>query len=325
MAASSYGLDNDAIEITIAILTRNRPATALSCLEAILAQQGPGVSVLVLVNGSSDDSAEIISKTYDQVRVEVSEVNLGCPGGRNRLARLARTEWVAFIDDDGVVAPDFVARLRANIAAHPAAAVIAGCAVDALHPDPIGLTAGPVGAFSGGICALRASVFLALGGYHEDGYRQGEETELAIRLLDQGHLIWRDPELTLLHDVDLSLVKRREIVRTGLRQSVLTGVKFCPLYALVPWIVWKLVAFTRSALSVRDLRPVLLGLADVPAHVGTAWSTRAPVDLSVLLQASGRAIPARAGGRWLPASPQEGTSRDCTMIRPPRDEERVSR
>lgn len=284
------------MNITFAVLTRNRAGAVLRCVESLRVQLSDGDELLVLVNGTEDDTTARLVAAVPQARVVETSRNLGCPGGRNRLAQLAKTEWIVYIDDDGEVPPGFVALARRSIQEHPGAAVIAGCAIDAVHPDPDTLSPGPVGNFSGGICVLRRSLFLELGGYPEEGVRQGEEIEYAIKLLRQGGTIWRDPALRLLHHADNSLPKLREVIREGLRGSLLTGLRFCPLYALLPWLFWKTFSYCRWGMRMRDFRPVAHGLRDAMRHSGAALRSREPVRLSVLVQASTGIVT--TGGRW---------------------------
>ena len=276
--------------LAIVILTRDRWPVVDRCLGSIYQQAlNEGVPVHLLVNNSRDDTAERARTSYPAIHIHRSDVNLGCPGGRNHLMGLVEAEWVAHIDDDGTVADDFLSVLAAEIGAAPRdRVVIGGNIVDVdLDPQPA-LAGGRTNRFSGGICALRRSTFLELGGYPTDGLRQGEEGDYAIRLHDAGHHIWRSANLVLFHPLRHSAAKRRELLRTGLRQSVLTGVRYCPAWAVVPWTAWKMAVHLQLAVRLRAPRPYLAGARDALRLLPSTLKSRRPVSMRAMLSSTTR-------------------------------------
>lgn len=288
------GAEDDAT-LSIAILTRCRWELARRCLDSVIDQaRERGVRVLVLVNGSDDDTAERIRELYPDVEVHESVTNLGCPGGRNRLMELSSAEWVAHIDDDGTVDPDFVEAVVSAIrSVPPECMVVAGRIVDPdVEPDPTFVT-GPASRFSGGVCAIRRDDFLRLGGYPDGAMRQGEEGALAIRLHDAGLTIQRFREVVLNHPLVHGPEKQRLLVRTGLRQSLLTGVATCPWWLLPGWILWKLAVHLRVAVRARAPGPYIAGLRDALGDLGATWRARRPVSARAILASSSRFGPHR--------------------------------
>lgn len=78
----------------------NKAAYVGRCLESILAQQYDEFEVIVVDDGSTDGSAEIVRGYKDpRVRVIVQE-NAGPGAARNRAAAEARYEWIAPLDSD---------------------------------------------------------------------------------------------------------------------------------------------------------------------------------------------------------------------------------
>ena len=276
--------------IGIAVLTRDRWPAVDRCLDSIYQQAvASEVPIHLLVNGSSDDTAIRAAASYPEVQVHVSDVNLGCPGGRNRLSELATTDWVVHVDDDGTVPDGFVAAVRAEVDTSPLdRAVIAGHIVDVeLDPNPR-MASGRSNRFSGGICVMRRSTFLELGGYPTDGLRQGEEGDYAIRLHQAGQHIWRSDGLVLFHPLRHSITKRRELLRTGLRQAVLTGFRYCPAWAVIPWVLWKLASHLVVAIRLRAPRPYLAGVWDSLALLPRTLRGRQPVSMRTMLATTTR-------------------------------------
>lgn len=279
------------LSLTIALLTWNRSDDVVRCLEGLAPQaDARGIPIVLLVNGSTDGTADRVRARFPHVEVHESPVNLGCPAGRNRLVDLCSSDWVAFIDDDGVTPPDLVdTMVRAVTAAPEQCGVVAGYMVDPAQSPRRWLPDATVGSFCAGVCAIRRDGFLAVGGFHEDGLRQGEEGELSIRLHDVGMTIERSSDLILLHPMSHSDAKRRELLRTGLRQALLTGVKLCPAWMVPGWTVWKLASFLRVAVALRAPRPYLAGVREAGRGLPSALRARRPASARAVMATRGRA------------------------------------
>ena len=85
--------------VSAIIPTHNRARTVLRALHSVYAQRVPVNEVIVIDDGSSDD-------TVERIRVEFPEVVLICQNqhgvshARNRGIDAARSEWLAFLDSD---------------------------------------------------------------------------------------------------------------------------------------------------------------------------------------------------------------------------------
>ena len=101
--------------VSIVVPTRNRSALLAMTLRSVLRQQDVELEVIVIDEGSSDDTAAMLSRLDDpRVRVLRHEVPQGVSTARNRGAAVAVGEWLGFVDDDDLWAPDKLAQqLRA--------------------------------------------------------------------------------------------------------------------------------------------------------------------------------------------------------------------
>lgn len=177
-----------------------------ACLASVLAQ-GPD-EVLVVDDASSDDSVAFLRAHFPTVRVLVLDRNRGPCAARNAGMRAAQHRWVLAVDNDAVLEPGVLARLRAALEQDPGACLAQTRSV--LHDEPtrvhydgggfhyLGLIAlrnfyTPLSEARGhgvveadalvAICALLdRDVVLAHGGYDEELFYLAEDLDLSLRL-----------------------------------------------------------------------------------------------------------------------------------------------
>src|ERR1700734_1651503 len=87
-------------KVSVVIPTYNRAAEVPKAIESALAQTLSDLEVIVVDDGSSDDTGKILRNTFgDRVRY-FSQANQGASVARNRGVEEARGEWIAFLDSD---------------------------------------------------------------------------------------------------------------------------------------------------------------------------------------------------------------------------------
>ena len=98
---------------TVAICTRDRAHLLKATIDSLLRQTYRNMEVLLVDNAPSDDAAEQLVRThYPRLRY-VREDRPGLDWARNRAIAEARGEFVAYIDDDAVADPAWLAALLA--------------------------------------------------------------------------------------------------------------------------------------------------------------------------------------------------------------------
>jgi glycosyltransferase involved in cell wall biosynthesis len=86
------------LPVTVIIPAYNRAAMVERAIRSVRAQTVPPVEVLVIDDGSADDTAERAERAGARV-VRLSG-NHGAAGARNRGIQTAQTQWIAFLDSD---------------------------------------------------------------------------------------------------------------------------------------------------------------------------------------------------------------------------------
>ncbi len=94
-------------QVSVIISSYNRRRLLAEALRSVLAQRAVDVEVIVVDNGSTDGTQDQLAACQDtRLRIIRNPVSLGSVGGRNTGLANADGEWVGFLDDDDLWAPD---------------------------------------------------------------------------------------------------------------------------------------------------------------------------------------------------------------------------
>ena len=110
--------------ISIIIPTYNHAKTLLTCLQSIEDQSYKDWEVIIINDGSTDDTERIILSYVKSLRNKtkvryVKQNNMGAPAARNRGATLAQGDYLLFCDADIILYPNMLERLKAAMDEHP--------------------------------------------------------------------------------------------------------------------------------------------------------------------------------------------------------------
>ncbi|WP_437185834.1 glycosyltransferase family 2 protein [Planctomicrobium sp. SH668] len=176
--------------VSVVIPAYNAEKTILTTIESVLAQTVPVHEIIVVDDGSKDQTLAVIRNSIPSVRC-VQQVNAGPAAARNHGVRLASGDWIAFLDADDSWLPEKIERQLRSVA------------------DEVGLihthTVGDGGKNSKDLdfdelwkhnyigtstVLVRKSVFDAVGGFHEDRKLIGaEDYHLWLRIARTGQKI----------------------------------------------------------------------------------------------------------------------------------------
>lgn len=208
---------------SILVVTYNSRAYLAQCIDSLMRDIDPRDELIMVDNGSTDGTAELVRTRYPQVRL-IMNANSGYAGGNNRGAARARGEYLVLLNPDTVVQPGTLSALIAPLAGKSDVGLTTACIVHMNRPNIVntcgntvhytGLTycrgAGrsrqhyatscEVDAVSGAACAIRRKVFEELGGFDEQFFMYVEDTDLSIRARLAGYRCWYVAEAVVLHD-----------------------------------------------------------------------------------------------------------------------------
>lgn len=216
--------------ISVIVLTHNRRAELMRTVASLL-RLPERPAIIVVDNGSSDGSPQLLAHTFPGLQVVRCKSNLGA-AARNLGANLASTPYIAFSDDDTDWRPGALAKAvelleRYNRIGVLSARVVVGaqrtldptCAL--MADSPLSGTGHPLRSLTGfmaGACVFRADLFRELGGYEPRLFIGGEEALLALDLLQAGHEIAYAPHLEVHHRPSMlrdSGLRRRLLARNA--------------------------------------------------------------------------------------------------------------
>lgn len=108
-----------AMRISVVIPAFNAARTIDETIASVLAQERPPDEILVIDDGSTDDTGKRAARLSPRIRV-LGQVNLGQPAAVNHGIREAAGTHLAFIDADDLWSTDKLARQEAAFTAEPA-------------------------------------------------------------------------------------------------------------------------------------------------------------------------------------------------------------
>jgi GT2 family glycosyltransferase len=199
-------------EVYVIVVNWNGATLLPTCLDALRSQTRP-VEILVVDNGSTDASAAVVADRGG-VRWLPLGTNRGFAAGNNAGLRVALAEgarWIALVNTDVVLAPDWIARTVAAAEAHPEAGLLNGLLVFGDDPDRVNSTGivldrlgrafdrdfgaplatlaradGPIDAITGGAALVTADALRRVGVLDEGYFAYYEDVDLSLRAAKAG-------------------------------------------------------------------------------------------------------------------------------------------
>ena len=165
-------------------------------LQSALAQEWQPLEVVVVDDGSTDGTAEIVQSYPDVVYAQ--QENQGPSAARNAAVERSSGQFVANFDSDDLLPPTRVGDQARFLLAHPEVGAVFGrqewinapewMARDKVYGDVDGIPLSSV--------MFRREVFFELGGY-DTSFVHGEDMDLLVRMRERGIEYQVIPEIVL--------------------------------------------------------------------------------------------------------------------------------
>lgn len=219
-----------AMAISVVIPCYNAAAFLPEALDSVLSQSHPAHDIVVVDDGSTDNTADVARRYGETIRY-IAQENGGIGAARNTGAAAALGDWITFFDADDLMTADSLRRRIETFTLHPNAEVVFGLTdhfVTVPHGAPAAPTwACPPGAQAvrlSGACLMRRSAFDRVGGFRTD-LACGEMIDWFARANDAGVVVVQIDNVVLrrrIHGTNTTILakeSRRDYLRV-LRASL---------------------------------------------------------------------------------------------------------
>lgn len=98
-------------KVSIIVLNYNQPITTVKCINSLFEQDYLDFEILIIDNGSIDNSKDVFTKNYasnPKIKLIFNKKNLGYAGGINLGAKHARGIYIVMLNNDMVFEKDFI-------------------------------------------------------------------------------------------------------------------------------------------------------------------------------------------------------------------------
>ena len=187
------------VKISIIIPVHNDEAYLGEAIESVLAQTYTDYEIIVVDDGSTDGSAKVAQSFGNQIRYVYQE-NARAAAARNRGAKLAEGQFLAFLDADDLWTPNKLTDQVALLQSQSALEAVFGYVDHFYSPDldeamreKILRPKKPIPGYTSVTLLIRREAFFRVGLFNEtvsvgeavDWYARAKETNLAYTILPQ--------------------------------------------------------------------------------------------------------------------------------------------
>ncbi len=213
--------------VSVVVPAFNEEACIRHCVQSLLRQEYPleRFEIIVVDNGSSDDTVAILSAYRSQIRI-LHETRRGPGAARNSGIFAANNEIIAFTDSDCVAEQHWLANLVKPLS-DPQVGVVGG-RIRAHEPvtemeryresltDHESSIMGKIPTVATVNWASRTADIRALGGFDCE-LTQGEDSDLSMRMFFAGHAFRYQPDAVVFHRNEKTLA---QLFRVGAKHGM---------------------------------------------------------------------------------------------------------
>lgn len=222
--------------VGVVVLNWNSPQMTCECLHSLLATTGACFRIIVVDNGSQDNSVGILREFFPKVEVIANTRNLGFAGGCNvgiRHAMTAGAEYILLVNNDTIVDPCLLRELVTHAKAHPESGILSPKIYYANPSDALWWAGGIFNIWTGlanhidrqkkdtgnhdvpreldwatgCVMLLRCEALHKTGLFDEQIFATGEDVDLSLRMKKAGYVVRYVPTARVWHREGVDLRK----------------------------------------------------------------------------------------------------------------------
>jgi GT2 family glycosyltransferase len=218
------------IGISAVVVNYNGSKILAGCISTLLNQTRPPLEIILVDNGSTDDSVRMVREKFPEVNVLRCEVNLGYAEGNNIGSKVAQGEFLVLVNNDAELDSRCLEQLSTSLSSEPDLVAVQGKVLRQGQPstlDSSGSYLTPIGflyhigfdkpdthvkesyVFSAkGVCMMiRRDLFHYLGGFDSDYFAYFEESDFCWRAWIAGYKVKVVPTSLTYHMVGYTSTK----------------------------------------------------------------------------------------------------------------------
>lgn len=272
---------------SIIIISYNSEKNILPCLTSINNNCHAKIEIIIIDNAFKDRIAKIIKRRFSQVKFTENRINVGFAKAANQGARIAKGEYLLFLNPDTVVKKNCIEEMIKFLESKKDAVVV-GCKL----LNPTGSLQPSCGNFptisniildripiinklfkteiirqenyyqseqspdwiSGGFFLVRRDIFLELGGFDEKYFMYVEDIDFCYRVKEKGYKIYYNPDVEIVH-YDMGRSKERKVLKSiNMRKGFSMFFKKYkyPLYYSLWQAILRIEAFLKTFLKIKQ-------------------------------------------------------------------------
>ncbi len=252
------------LKISVQVLNYNGKHHLRECYESLAHQTYTDVAVILVDNGSNDDSVRFTKENFPWVETIAFAKNLGFAKAYNEAMKKAATDYVALLNNDTRVEERWLEELvkvmeederiiavgskmllydNPSLLNHAGAKITpigGGYDVGLFKSELLRINKRKVGAVCGGAMLVRKNLFLRIGGFDESFFAYFEDTDWCLRVKQAGWNIYFTPSAQIIHHGASSTKQVRREMRRESHRSLTRFYKkhyrdrlFSPVYWLI--------------------------------------------------------------------------------------------
>ncbi len=228
--------------VYIIMLNWNGKELTLDCLKSLAKIQYDNSKVLVVDNGSTDDSVKVTKQNYPNVEILQLENNIGYAAGNNvgfEHINNKNPEYAIFLNNDTIVDPNFIEPLVKPLMENSEIYQTVPKIFYADKPNKIWYAGGKVNKWFGLVChegirkfdsesfnnskltdyatgccfCIRTEDYAEFGGFDTSFPMYGEDVDLSLRIIAKGKGILYEPNSIIWHKVSASVGGEFSIIK----------------------------------------------------------------------------------------------------------------